>query len=158
MRRYNANLHSTMYLFQRASINITPAVYDNLHSTMYLFQQCYRCHPHAPLIIYIPLCIYFNTPLSQVIVLKTFIYIPLCIYFNLLRLFVKFYYHNLHSTMYLFQPFAFALLALYIIIYIPLCIYFNSHCKAVFLSGSLYLHSTMYLFQPYNHAHTEPSP
>ena len=78
------------------------------------------------ILIYIPLCIYFNRQPELVLLLLILIYIPLCIYFNRKhggtakahRIFTFHYVsisthmaknlllllHNLHSTMYLFQP------------------------------------------------------
>ena len=54
--------------------------------------------------IYIPLCIYFNINLVPLDSLEYDIYIPLCIYFNSYNLHDQsLYWHNLHSTMYLFK-------------------------------------------------------
>ena len=98
--------------------------------------------------IYIPLCIYFNRELTISMTVEnkfTFhyvsistgshwcgcwyecvIYIPLCIYFNLLLIIERnSVYKNLHSTMYLFQPYAIDKPRGRYRIYIPLCIYFN---------------------------------
>ena len=58
----------------------------------------------AFLIIYIPLCIYFNALMNYARKHREDIYIPLCIYFN---------------------SGVFSASALLIYIYIPLCIYFN---------------------------------
>ena len=71
---------------------------------MYLFQLIKLQFCLSGLIIYIPLCIYFNNICKIFDNGITFIYIPLCIYFNFS------------------VPFREYLLAK---IYIPLCIYFN---------------------------------
>ena len=77
-----ANLHSTMYLFQQAVFNalehaitsftfhyvsistlcqtLPISHFQDLHSTMYLFQLGAGFAVFSGLIIYIPLCIYFN--------------------------------------------------------------------------------------------------
>ena len=55
------NLHSTMYLFQHACCQAYFFRGVNLHSTMYLFQQAKDADTIiSDLVIYIPLCIYFN--------------------------------------------------------------------------------------------------
>ena len=99
-------------------------------------------------LIYIPLCIYFNwfspsenrlyvfsftfhyVSISTILTIRILvvirIYIPLCIYFNMHKLIIYF----LRSF-----------------IYIPLCIYFNL-IRLYILILHYNLHSTMYLFQP----------
>ena len=79
------------------------------------------------MLIYIPLCIYFNFSSYDRNSNVVFIYIPLCIYFNIqLCLFCLRFLNHLHSTMYLFQLLG-----------------FNR-----FGFRYVHLHSTMYLFQP----------
>ena len=59
-RKNQANLHSTMYLFQRFLPSMPFNILSNLHSTMYLFQLIRGFCPWLGTCIYIPLCIYFN--------------------------------------------------------------------------------------------------
>ena len=147
----NPNLHSTMYLFQPDVEDPGNHQDQYLHSTMYLFQR-YRIAPRETspkvftfhyvsistvfgysidihkVLIYIPLCIYFNLFISFCRFNMNCIYIPLCIYFNIFLLPIICNIRiNLHSTMYLFQPNP-ALFNYYQVkkIYIPLCIYFNA--------------------------------
>ena len=99
------------------------------------------------LIIYIPLCIYFNSffkTCPYVLAIFTFHYVSIStIVFILLEnhlvylhstmylfqlilfLILSLVGTNLHSTMYLFQPLLDTLSSPFCIIYIPLCIYFN---------------------------------
>ena len=99
----------------------------NLHSTMYLFQPVLSDRDRYLVLIYIPLCIYFNENNSLMTRNGSSIYIPLCIYFNRTKDFK---------------------IIINIEIYIPLCIYFNNAVLEPYSLLSLYLHSTMYLFQP----------
>ena len=88
-------------------LRLQPGSY--LHSTMYLFQLFSWIIRIRFIIIYIPLCIYFNF-VCQLSHLHIFpIYIPLCIYFNLQR-----WHYDIQFTF----------------IYIPLCIYFNNRLPA----------------------------
>ena len=133
------------------NINITPAIYDkttftfhyvsiststvwfpasqntDLHSTMYLFQRAGRYYYVDDIVIYIPLCIYFNIPLSAK---KSTMFSHL---HSTMYLFQRWYerwrisnYKYLHSTMYLFQHQCLRFSVHIILIYIPLCIYFNN--------------------------------
>ncbi len=99
---------------------------------------------------------------------RLMIYIPLCIYFNSFRHWLRWFRQYLHSTMYLFQPmpnqyslplrttFTFHYVSIstsvqsfihrFSLIYIPLCIYFNTE-KGNDIESQKDLHSTMYLFQ-----------
>ena len=57
------------------------------------------------IVIYIPLCIYFNLEFFVSEFKTASIYIPLCIYFNIMNNTSGCsWFINLHSTMYLFQP------------------------------------------------------
>ena len=75
-----------------------------LHSTMYLFQPVDLFVAYMCIIIYIPLCIYFNAEYGKTGTQCKYIYIPLCIYFN----------NAGHCGSGISND-----------IYIPLCIYFN---------------------------------
>ena len=131
------------------------------------------------ILIYIPLCIYFNIIFNNIPRALVVIYIPLCIYFNFYspvlitdRMVFTFHYVSI-STSNRINDFQFVGH-----IYIPLCTYFNyqtqnrSHMKHWFtfhyVSIStwtgyrawirlLYLHSTMYLFQ-LEVSHGQPEP
>ena len=103
---------------------------------MYLFQLILDNIPRAAVVIYIPLCIYFNVDDYE---------------------FEPFLLFHLHSTMYLFQPervtrvnvqplFTFHYVSIstysaragpqaWSMIYIPLCIYFNTIASALMKSG-----------------------
>ena len=120
------------------------------------------------MLIFIPLCIYFNAICSISSPGRIAIYIPLCIYFNLFQfsisnLFQKFTFHYVSISTW--QPDQKTTL---LFIYIPLCIYFNilnsfhvsTHfvftfhyvsistlCGCIPCSTMHHLHSTMYLFQ-----------
>ena len=141
-----ANLHSTMYLFQLivldwlAALNVFAFHYVSISTSLAasslspssLFTFHYvsisthkRCHKCVRILIYIPLCIYFNSErVTRVNVQPLFtfhyvsistvtkrsavpciylIYIPLCIYFNLQPGSFPRLLKYLHSTMYLFQ-------------------------------------------------------
>ena len=137
-----------MYLFQHEKTRSGYHPFIHLHSTMYLFQLYIIKNLNIQVIIYIPLCIYFNQfTKSERVQLEEFtfhyvsistvyviaagycsgcIYIPLCIYFNFAKASHSSFLPYLHSTMYLFQ--------LLWMPDTPLLRY--------------YLHSTMYLFQP----------
>ena len=92
---------------------------------MYLFQPLLFIWLIRLFIIYIPLCIYFNSrPLTKCIAIwylhsTMYLFQPLT---GLMIIRVRFY---LHSTMYLFQPTRLWFRLSRIWIYIPLCIYFN---------------------------------
>ena len=114
-----------MYLFQPRDINETQK--DNI---IYIplciyFNTADFGTDFVLIFIYIPLCIYFNLKLDDQHELVDYIYIPLCIYFNTSDISKPLYFANLHSTMYLFQLSRSLQLSLYL----------------------LNLHSTMYLFQ-----------
>ena len=159
-----------MYLFQLGLSRIRLSAHSNLHSTMYLFQHYMPDISGKVTLIYIPLCIYFNSESASGTSSAVMIYIPLCIYFNMsIRMYCSqssaiyiplcIYFNrnarrssiqswiNLHSTMYLFQLFNVIVLSSIHRIYIPLCIYFNQSRETV-PRLTLHLHSTMYLFQP----------
>ena len=92
---------------------------------MYLFQQQCNNTPVPDAVIYIPLCIYFNSlPVSCLTDTKlfTFHYVSISTTVIAGNRFKDF---HLHSTMYLFQQ-----------------LWQHTYTKATF-----YLHSTMYLFQ-----------
>ena len=98
-------------------------------------------------LIYIPLCIYFNDYEFEPFILFfvfTFHYVSI----STCRLADEYVDNlHLHSTMYLFQlVFTFWKSFICFLIYIPLCIYFNYTNDKNF-GGDPYLHSTMYLFQ-----------
>ena len=167
--RFLNHLHSTMYLFQLLGFNRFGFRYVHLHSTMYLFQQVlprlHRLSSCSFTFHYVSI----STRCSTDATFRLVIYIPLCIYFNLqaaVGLFLGIL--DLHSTMYLFQlafqptvllcsRFTFHYVSIstrpeqadytFKEIYIPLCIYFN---KLQLRLGDDFrnLHSTMYLFQP----------
>ena len=94
---------------------------------MYLFQPLWLAVAIVVIIIYIPLCIYFNFFILNTHIIHFIIYIPLCIYFNCLA-------NNSAQRSYRFT-FHYVSISTqnnphydikYIFIYIPLCIYFNS--------------------------------
>ena len=142
-------LHSTMYLFQLYRLQNSLSLVTDLHSTMYLFQHTIIIFYTNRIVIYIPLCIYFNQCLSEHIRQLSEIYIPLCIYFNLIPesiCIIKLI--NLHSTMYLFQPSSYAKTDrkhknLHSTMYL-----FQPKPRLRSLQIGSHLHSTMYLFQP----------
>ena len=77
------------------------------------------------IILYIPLCLYFNSVHTTYCNSMYILYIPLCLYFNNMVF-------NLHNCISL--------------LYIPLCLYFNGIVSAA-MSQTLYtLHSIMSLF------------
>jgi len=99
---------------------------QNLHSTMSLFQHSNLSELNGSLQIYIPLCPYF-TDLARRLGdspqnLFTFHYVPISTVYVL-----KFclHFHDLHSTMSLFQRGLGTSLLIHNMIYIPLCPYFN---------------------------------
>ena len=76
------NLHSTMYLFQPPVLAISLVV-PILFTFHYVsISTKFRTLMFRNIIIYIPLCIYFNPKDSIVKIAVIVIYIPLCIYFN----------------------------------------------------------------------------
>ena len=143
------HLHSTMYLFQHITATEQWQRLAYLHSTMYLFQRSRTQGSEEKIqqftfhyvsistvaqqragkpwfIIYIPLCIYFNSNCNRMFIIEfqfTFHYVSIStddvvIDFSVLK--------NLHSTMYLFQLYALTINVRSVcLIYIPLCIYFN---------------------------------
>ena len=80
------------------------------------------CKRRTPILIYIPLCIYFNVQADYDIRQEGFIYIPLCIYFNI-RVSIAF--------------------VIWLFIYIPLCIYFNKYIR--FVDGKILLFTFHYV-------------
>ena len=80
---------SRKYLFTFHYVSISTTIVAtiehiniNLHSTMYLFQPVLSDRDRYLVLIYIPLCIYFNENNSLMTRNGSSIYIPLCIYFN----------------------------------------------------------------------------
>ena len=119
----------------------------HLHSIMFLFQWRPSGSMASSLIIYIPLCFYFNLHLKRIAVEHIIIYIPLCFYFNSVCV----------AGLTPISPFTFHYVSISIhtqtlaqrltVIYIPLCFYFNKYDTkppTLYLS---HLHSIMFLFQ-----------
>ena len=119
-----SNLHSTMYLFQPASG--CRIVFRHFGFTFHYvsISTCFPAYSASLFKIYIPLCIYFNSPWTS-------------------RLYIQ---RNLHSTMYLFQQApapARGWFSEFTFHYVSISTYHNS----IWVLFYNYLHSTMYLFQ-----------
>ena len=147
---YRSYLHSTMYLFQQetgltyedpsrlftfhyVSISTTGRSKEevsqyNLHSTMYLFQRNHYRNRRRRNIIYIPLCIYFNSGRQLSKISRIIIYIPLCIYFNQISSYICYIAIIIYIPLCIyFNQMPPYMPGTVITIYIPLCIYFNRH-------------------------------
>ena len=79
----------------------------------------------SPLLIYIPLCLYFNNHPDTKHYCESVIYIPLCLYFNWITQtawssWPPFTFHYVSILILIFSE-----LVIQIFIYIPLCLYFN---------------------------------
>ncbi len=141
------DLHSTMYLFQQNRIwtvireKIFTFHYVSISTIVLLIKHSlhwFTFHYVSistwiastvimnVILIYIPLCIYFNGGWHIITPLKSMIYIPLCIYFNfftsqffqflkLIYIPLCIYFNHILLSVNLKREF----------IYIPLCIYFN---------------------------------
>ena len=96
-----------MYLFQRPSYQLRFLRLLLIYIPLCIYFN-YAClaFPHLAYSIYIPLCIYFNNIILSLLFISFRIYIPLCIYFNKIKIYKS---------------------AFWIYIYIPLCIYFNKY-------------------------------
>ena len=129
--------------------NPTPSAVSIKFTFHYVSISTFTAHFISDIVtcIYIPLCTYFNRRNCCINSASSRIYIPLRIYFNLIvcdflhldflftfhyvsisTTFTVFHFnllHNLHSTMYLFQPYQEGSREKTKQIYIPLCIYFN---------------------------------
>ena len=114
-------------------------------------------HKSVCILIYIPLCIYFNFSKVSKFPMLLIIYIPLCIYFNKKWLQIFCSQLHLHSTMYLFQlvnipllpnspkPFTFHYVSI------------STRISKWHFIGRDNLHSTMYLFQPIDNSPPAPA-
>ena len=87
LRHISQLLSSVIFTFHYVSISTSchmqvRMLCSNLHSTMYLFQRASTLRESISFDIYIPLCIYFNLFVLNTHFIYFIIYIPLCIYFN----------------------------------------------------------------------------
>ena len=172
------DLHSTMLLLYRFQRVCGCCRTHYLHSTMLLLYRCISGSSVSNIMIYIPLCFYFISPviLSR-LTLYTFtfhyastlscvgisvdfvlvnIYIPLCFYFILLSagynvwwISFTFHYASTLSSLPGRESACFKL------IYIPLCFYFIGYHPADLLFHLFDLHSTMLLLYQNQQRHQQ---